>query len=428
MDWSASEDDPVTSVRKKAARVVIVGGGFAGLYAAMTVRKDESELAEVTLIDQRNYFTFTPLLPEVAAATLGPAHVSYPFRLLARKAGFHFLQAQVNGFDLDARTVQTSSTTIPYDYLIVALGSVPFFFGNPAIEAHSLPLTTVPDAMRIRNHVIRLVERAVAERDPVRRRELLTVVVAGAGPSGVEIAAELHHLIHTVLLKYYPLDPAQFRVLLVDGADRILLHFDRTLAEAGQNELTRRGIELRLNTRVTGATANEVEFNGGEQRILTRTLIWTGGTQPNPALVHLRVAKTPRGAVETADFLNIPTHPEIYVVGDAAAVVDRRHSRLYPPVAPVAIRQGVRAAGNIVNALQGRAAEPFHFDFTGNIVGLGGGVALVNLLGIKFHGRLGWLFYRIAYLQRLVGLKNKVSLVLTLWLNALFDRDISCET
>ncbi len=396
MDWSASEDDPVTSVRKKAARVVIVGGGFAGLYAALTVRKDESELAEVTLIDQRNYFTFTPLLPEVAAATLGPAHVSYPFRLLARKAGFHFLQAQVNGFDLDARTVQTSSTTIPYDYLIVALGSVPFFFGNPAIEAHSLPLTTVPDAMRIRNHVIRLVERAVAERDPVRRRELLTVVVAGAGPSGV--------------------------------ADGILLHFDRKLAEAGQNELIRRGIEVRLNTRVTGATANDVEFNGGEERIPTRTLIWTGGTQPNPALVHLRVAKTPRGSVETNDFLNIPTRPEIYVVGDAAAVVDRRHGRLYPPVAPVAIRQGVRAAGNIVNALQGRAAEPFHFDFTGNIVGLGGGVALVNLLGIKFHGRLGWLFYRIAYLQRLVGLKNKVSLVLTLWLNALFDRDISCET
>jgi len=251
----------VTSVRRKAAQVVIVGGGFAGLYAALTVQKDESELAEVTLIDQRNYFTFTPLLPEVAAATLGRAHVSYPFRLLARKAGFHFLQAEVKGFDLDARIVLVGSTTIPYDYLIVALGSVPFFFGNPALEAHSLPLTTVPDAVRIRNHVIRLVERAVAEPDPVRRRELLTVVVAGAGPSGVEIAAELHHLIHTVLLKYYPLDPTLFRVLLVDGADRILLHFDRELAEAGQNEITRRGIELRLNTRVTGATANEVELN-----------------------------------------------------------------------------------------------------------------------------------------------------------------------
>src|SRR5215470_8171197 len=396
--------------RREAAKVVIVGGGFAGLYAALTLKKEvpESASTEVTLIDQRNHFTFTPLLPEVAAAILGPAHVSYPFRLLAKKAGFRFIQASVDGFDLAGRTVRVAHTTIPYDYLIVALGSVPFFFGNPALEAHSLPLTSVPDAMRIRNHVIRLVERGASERDPGRRRELLTVVVAGAGPSGVEIAAELHHLIHTVLLKYYPLDPAWFRVVLIDGAERILFHFDRTLAEAGQAELVRRGIELRLNTRVTGATPNDVEFNGGEERIGTRTLIWTGGTQPNPALVHLRVAKTPRGAVETDDFLSIPTRPEIYVVGDAAAVVDRRHSRLYPPVAPVAIRQGVRAAGNIVNALQGRASEPFHFDFTGNIVGLGGGVALVNLLGIKFHGRLGWFFYRIAYLQRLIGLKNKV--------------------
>src|SRR5262249_22588534 len=128
MPWSVSEDDSVTSIRKKAARVVILGGGFAGVYAALSVRKGEAYLADVTLIDQRNYFTFTPMLPEVAAATLGPAHVSYPFRLLARKAGFHFLQAQVNGFDLDARIVQTGSTTIPYDYLIVALGSVPFFF------------------------------------------------------------------------------------------------------------------------------------------------------------------------------------------------------------------------------------------------------------------------------------------------------------
>lgn len=417
----------MTSARRQAAKVVIVGGGFAGLYAALTLRK-EAELAEVTLIDRRNYFTFTPLLPEVAAATLGPAHVCYPFRLLAKKAGFNFLQAEVSGFDLDARTVRSGSTTMSYDYLIVALGSVPFFFGNPGLEAHSLPLTTVPDAMRIRNHVIRLVERAVAEADPDRRRELLTVVVAGAGPSGVEIAAEIHHLIHTVLLKYYPLDPTLFRVLLVDGAERILLHFDQKLAEAGQNELRRRGIELRLQTRVTGATADEVELNGGAERIRTQTFIWTGGTQPNPALAHLRVAKTPRGAIETDDFLNIPLHPEIFVVGDAAAVTDRRHHRLHPPVAPVAIRQGVRAAGNIVNALQGRAPEAFHFDFTGNIVGLGGGVALVNLLGIKFHGRLGWFFYRMAYLQRLVGLKNKVALVLTLWLNALFDRDISCET
>lgn len=417
------------SSRRAPARVVVVGGGFGGLYAALTLQKEllASDLSEVTLVDRRNYFTFTPLLAEVAAGTLGPAHVSYPFRLLAKNGRFRFLQAKVEAFDLDARTVRTERATLSYDYLVVALGGVPCFFGNPALEAHSLPLTSVPDAVAIRNHVIGLVEQAVVEPDHARRRQLLTLVVAGAGPSGVETAAELHHLMHAVLCKYYPLDPALFSVVLVDAAERILVHFDRELAEAGQQELARRGIEVRLNTRVTGATDGEVELNGGDERIRTHTLIWTGGTTPNPALACLPAAKTPRGAVVVDEFLRIPEHPEVYVIGDGASVLDERLNRPYPPVAPVAIRQGVRAAGNIINSLQGREGEPFRFDFTGNIVGLGG-TALVNLLGIKFHGRLGWWFYRIAYLQRLVGLKNKVALVLTLGLNALFDRDISCET
>lgn len=415
---------------RKPAKVVILGGGFGGLYAALTLQKElsGSELAEVTLVDRRNYFTFTPLLPEVAAGTLGRAHVSYPFRFLGKKGRFQFIQAQARSFDLDGRSVQTERLVIPYDYLIVALGSVPFFFGSREIEARSLTLTSVEDALAIRGHVIRLFEEAVTEPDPVRRRQLLTLVVAGAGPSGVEVAAELHHLIHTVLLRYYRLDPTLVRVLLVDGADRLLVHFDRELAEAGQRELIERGIEVRLRTRVTGATGEHVELNSGEETIPTRTLIWTGGTAPNPILARLPAAKTKRGAVVVDEFLKIPEHPEVYVIGDGACVLDRRDHRPYPPVAPVAIHQGIRAAGNIVNTLQSRVRESFRFDFTGNIVGLGGGTALVNLLGIKFHGRLGWWVYRLAYLQRLVGVKNKALLVLTLWLNALFDRDISCET
>lgn len=415
---------------RQPAQIVILGGGFGGLYAALTLQKElaGSELAEITLVDRRNYFTFTPLLPEVAAGTLGRAHVTYPFRFLAKNGRFHFIQGEVQAFDVDARMVRTEKQTIPYDYLVVALGSAPFFFGNRQLEAHSLPLTSVDEALAIRNHVIRLFEQAAVEPDPIRRRQLLTIVVAGAGPSGVETAAELHHLIHAVLLKYYPVDPSLVRVLLVDGGDRILVHFARELAEAGQKELVKRGIDVRLKTMVTGAGDEHVELNRGEEIIPTRTLIWTGGITPNPALARFPAAKTRRGALVADEFLKIPEHPEVYVIGDGACVLDRRHNRLYPPVAPVAIHQGIRAAGNIVNTLQGRVREPFRFDFTGNIVGLGGGMALVNLLGIKFHGRLGWWVYRMAYLQRLVGVKNKALLVLTLGLNALFDRDISCET
>ncbi|MFQ5899740.1 MAG: NAD(P)/FAD-dependent oxidoreductase [Candidatus Methylomirabilia bacterium] len=416
-------------MRRTAAKVVILGGGFGGLYAALTLQKElaGSELAEVTLVDRRNYFTFTPLLPEVAAGTLGRAHVTYPFRFLAKKGQFRFVQEEARAFDMDARTVRTGNLTIPYDYLIVALGSVPSFFGNRQLETHSLTLTSVEDALAIRNHLIRLFERAVLEREPARQRQLLTIVVAGAGPSGVEIAAELHHLIHTVLLKYYPVEPGLVRVLLVDPAERILLHFARELAEAGQQELVKRGVEVRLKTRVTGATGEELELNG-EETIPTRTFIWTGGVTANPILAQLPAAKTRRGAIVVDEFLKIPEHPEVYVIGDDACVLDRRRNRSYPPVAPVAIHQGIRAAGNITNTIQGRVKEPFRFDFTGNIVGLGGGQALVNLLGLKFHGRLGWWFYRLAYLQRLMGARNKALLLLTLTLNAFFDRDISCET
>ena len=414
----------------RPARVVVLGGGFSGLYATLTLLKElaGSDLAEVTLVDRRNYFTFTPLLPEVAAGTLGPSHVCYPFRSLSKKGRLHFIQGEVREFDLDEHVICIENLAIPYDYLVVALGSTPFFFGNQQLESHGLTLTSVADALAIRNHVIRLFERAVVEPDPGLRRQLLTVVVVGAGPSGVEIAAELHHLIRSTLLAYYPVDANEVRMLLVDGGDRILPHFARELTDAGRAQLIERGIEVKLMTRVTGAGDQHVELNAGEEIIPTRTLIWTGGSVPSPVLARLPAKKTGRGTVLVDECLRLPDHPEVYVIGDGSHVMDRRHERPYPPVAPVAIRQGVRAAANIVNALEGRGGESFEFDFTGNIVGLGGGVALVNFLGITFHGRLGWWVYRMAYLQRLVGAKNKALLVLTLGLNALFDRDISCES
>ena len=420
----------MSATTTRPARVVVLGGGFGGLYATLTLLKElaDSELAEVTLVDRRNYFTFTPLLPEVAAGTLGASHVCYPFRSLSKKGRLHFIQGEVREFDLDEHVVWIENLAIPYDYLVVALGSTPFFFGNQQLESHGLTLTSVADALAIRNHVIRLFERAVVEPDPGLRRQLLTVVVVGAGPSGVEIAAELHHLIRSTLLAYYPVDASEVRILLVDGGDRILPHFPRELTNAGRTQLVERGIEMKLMTRVTGAGDQHVELNAGEEIIPTRTLIWTGGTVPSPVLARLPAKKNCRVTVLVDECLRLPNHPEVYVIGDGSHVMDRRHERPYPPVAPVAIRQGVRAAANIVNALEGRGGESFEFDFTGNIVGLGGGVALVNFLGITFHGRLGWWVYRMAYLQRLVGAKNKALLVLTLGLNALFDRDISCET
>jgi NADH dehydrogenase len=409
-------------------RVVILGGGFGGLYAALYLQKELAEegKAEVTLIDKHNFFTFTPLLPEVVAGNLGASTVTYPLRFLLRGNGVRVLQAEVSDFFLEEKQISVSGHTLPYDYLIIALGSVPDFFGNESLARVSLPLNSLTDALRIRNRVIRSFEEAGRERDEERLKTLLTLVVIGGGPSGVEVASEIHDLVHRVLLKYYPVNPALVRVVLIESNRRILTHSTPELAEHGQEILKKRGVEVRLNTRVTWAGEGFVELNRGEEVIAAGTLIWTAGTRAHPVLAKLPVAKTRRGTLVVDEYLKIPEYPEVFVVGDCACVLDRRRQRLYPPLAPVAIREGIRAAANISNDIHNRRREPFIFDFTGSIVSLGAKAALVNLLGLRLRGPLAWWIYRSAYLFRLVGVKNKCQLLLTLFLNAFFDRDISC--
>lgn len=410
-------------------QVVILGGGFGGLYAALYLQQElgEEGKAEVTLIDQRNFFTFTPLLPEVVAGNLGASTVTYPLRFLLRGNGVRVLQAEVSAISLEEKRVDVSGYTLPYDYLIISLGSVPDFFGNESLARVSFTLHSLTDALRIRNRVIYSFEEAGRERDEERRKMLLTFVVVGGGPSGVEVASEIHDLIYHVLLKYYPVNPALVRVVLIDSNRRILTHSTPELAEHGQEILQKRGIEVRLSTRVTRAGEGFVELSHSEEVIPAGTLIWTAGTRAHPVLAKLPVAKTRRGTIVVDEYLKIPEYPEVFAVGDCACVLDRRRQRLYPPLAPVAIREGIRAAANISNDIHNRRKEPFVFDFTGSIVSLGAKAALVNFLGLRLRGPLAWWIYRSTYLFKLVGVKNKCQLLLTLLLNAFFDRDISCQ-
>lgn len=409
-------------------RVVILGGGFAGLYAALYLQKElvEEGKVEVTLIDQHNFFAFTPLLPEVVAGNLGANTVTYPLRFLLRGHNIRVMQAEVADISLEEKQVSVAGYPLRYDYLIIALGNVPDFFGNEALARVSLTLNSITDALRIRNRVIRSFEEAGREPDEEQLKALLTFVVVGGGPSGVEAASEIHDLIHHVLLKYYPVNPAMVRVVLIDSNRRILTHSTPELAEHGQEILQKRGVEVRLHTRVTRAGEGSIELNHGEEVIPAGTLIWTAGTKAHPVLAKLPVAKTRRGTIVVDEYLKIPEYPEVFAVGDCACVLDRRRQRLYPPLAAVAIREGIRAAANISNDIHNRRKEPFVFDFTGSIVSLGAKAALVNFLGLRLRGPLAWWIYRSVYLFKLVGVKNKCQLLLTLFLNTFFDRDISC--
>lgn len=287
-------------------RVVVVGGGFGGLYAAAYLGRSElgERGAEITLVDRRNHFTFTPLLAEVAAGLLGREHVTVPYRVLARRHGFGFVLDEARGLDPKGKTLVTANARLPYDYLVLAPGAEPQYFGNDALRRASLPFTTVDDALAVRGRVIHCLERAVLIRDGEERRRLLTFVVGAAGPEGSE---------------------------------------------------------------------------------------------------------------------------NRFAVGDATTLVDPRSPRPYPRVAPIAISQGVRAAANIENHALGRPLEPYQATHAGKIVSLGDGVALVEILGVPFTGPLAWWLYRVTYLFKLVGTKNKIRVLVALGLNRFFGPDLTYD-
>lgn len=411
---------------ERAPRIVVAGGGFGGLYAASYLAR--SELAEqgatVTLVDRKNHFTFTPLLAEVAAGALGREHVTYSYRVLGRRYGFSFRRDAVRGLDPARSVVHTATGDLEYDYLVLALGAEPRYFGNAAVQRHSLPLTSVDDALAIRRRVLECLERAAVS-DAAAARRLLTFVVAGGGPAGVEVASEIRHLVNDALRPYYPGVPPA-RVLLVDAGDRILRAWDGPLACAGQEQLIRRGIELWLNTKIQDAAPGLVvaERPEGRAHVEAETLIWTAGTGPVAAVAEMPLP-TDRGAVRVTPSLQVEGHENVFAVGDVTVLHDERAGRPYPRVAPIAISQGVRAAANIENHVLGRPLEPYHAHHAGKIVSLGDGVALVDILGIHVTGVLAWWLYRSAYLMKLVGTKNKVRVVTTLLLNRLFEPDVA---
>ena len=411
-------------------RVVVVGGGFAGLYAASQLGRSElgADGAEITLIDRKNYFTFTPLLAEVAAGNLSREHVIQGYRSLGRRYGFTFMQGEVLTVDPVERVVVTTDNRYPFDYAILAPGAEPGYFGNTALEQHSCSMVSVDNAIAIHDRVVHAMEAAVRTDDAAMRDALLTIVVAGAGPAGVETAGELHHFANDVLRPYYPGLPP-IRVIVVSAGDRILPGFDDTLAAGGLVALREMGIEVELETLVTGASAGCVETKGPDGVVRWRrtgTLIWTAGTQPATWLANCGLPLE-RGALKVLPTLQVAGCERLFAAGDAAGMIDSRTGRGYPRVAPIALSQGIRAAANIENLVHGRPLEGYQAFHAGKIVSLGRGVAFADVLGFQLRGRSAWWMYRMAYLLKLIGLKNKVRVVMTLLLNKIFERDLAAS-
>jgi NADH dehydrogenase len=409
-------------------RVVILGGGFAGLHAARRLQRrsaSQREL-EVVLISRENYVLFTPLLHEVAAGDLDPADIVIPLRRTLRRV--RVIQAEIADIDLQARMVRylvgplRRPRELGYDHLVLAMGSETNYFGIRDVEAAAATMKTLGDAALLRNRMVALLEEAAQETDESRRRRLMTFVVAGGGFAGVETVGAINDFLRETL-RYYPeLHASMLRVVLVHPGKVVLPELGERLGRYAQRKLQQRGVELRLETRVTGYENEAVNVVPGDP-IGTMSVIWTAGVMPATALSALPVDKV-KGRVKVNEFLEVAGHQGVvWAIGDCAAVPDG-HGGLHPPTAQHGMREAVAAAKNIEAVVRRDPQKPFRFSTIGQLASIGHRTGVAQILGLRFSGFVAWWLWRGVYLSKLPELSKKVRVAIKWSLDLLFPREI----
>lgn len=400
-------------------RVVIVGGGFGGLHAAQKLRRAP---VEVTLVDRANYHLFQPLLYQVATGGLSPANIAAPLRwVLRRQKNTTVLQAEVTGFDLEGhRVLLDEGDSLPFDSLIVAAGATHSYFGHDEWASLAPGLKTVEDATRIRADVLSAFERAERTDDPAARSRLLTFVVVGGGPTGVELAGALSELSrHALKNDFRRIESEEARILLIDAGTRVLSGFDESLSQKAMRSLARLGVTVRTETLVTGVTPTEVTVKHGDQdeTIAAETVLWAAGVHAAPlakALAEASGVETDRaGRLAVTPSLHLPSRPDVFAIGDMASCAGDDGSPL-PGVAPVAIQQGQHVARTIAGRLKGESDRPFKYRDYGSMATIGRSAAVASLGNLRFSGYPAWLIWLFVHLMQLVSFQNRL-LVLMQW-------------
>ncbi|HEX4823666.1 MAG TPA: NAD(P)/FAD-dependent oxidoreductase [Candidatus Polarisedimenticolaceae bacterium] len=385
-------------------RVVIVGAGFGGLHAAKALAKTE---VDVVLLDRNNYHLFQPLLYQVAVAALPPAEIAYPVRPIVRRIeNVAFRVAEVTGCDLARKVVITDRGEVPYDALVVAAGAATNDFGLPGIAEHAFDLKSLPDALRLRNHVLRCFERAVASGSADERRALLTIVVAGGGPTGVEVAGAASELLRRVLGRDYPaLSRDEIAVHLLEAGPRVLAAFPTDLAEAAAKALARIEVVVETGVKVAGYDGASVRLAGG-RTIPARTLVWAAGVAAAPLASMLGLPARGGGRIVVEPTLEVAGQPGVFVIGDAAYL--EAGGAAVPMLAPPAIQMGACAAGNVRRRLRGEPLVPFRYRDPGTLATIGRSAAVASIRGFHLRGFPAWIVWLFVHLMQLVGFRNRV--------------------
>ncbi len=398
----------------KTPRVVIIGGGFAGMNVAKSLANSP---VAVTLIDRRNHHLFAPLLYQVATAQLSPANIAQPIRAMTKgQKNLKVVYAEVDTIDAEGPTVGLANgTSVPYDYLVVAVGATHSYFGHDEWEPVAPGLKTLEDAERIRRRILLAFERANAETDPEKQKALLTFIVIGGGPTGVELAGAIGEIAHHTLAREFDnIDPRQAKILLLEGLPRILPMFAEKLSARATEALKKFGVETRTNSLVTMIDEDGVDI--GDERIASTTVFWAAGVQVSALTRKLSgVAELDRaGRVPVERELHIAGHPEIFVIGDAASAKTAEGKPL-PGIAPVAMQEGKWAAGNIARRVAGEAYLPFNYSDKGSMATIGRNQAIADIKGKQFGGFLAWFMWATVHGAYLPGIRNRL-LVFSQWI------------
>ena len=409
-------------------RILILGGGFGALYAALELERllAREPHVEITLVNRENFFLFTPMLHEVAASDLDITHIVNPIRKLLRRA--KFFHGEVQAIDLvkkQARVVHGPERhlhEIEYEHLVIALGSTSNFYGIPGLKERALTMKSLGDAIHLRNRLIDLLEEADFECAMGVRRDLLTVVVAGGGFAGVETIAGINDFLHDAV-KFYPhLDGGLIRLILVHPGPVILPELGEQLGSYARKKLVERNVHVRVNTKVAGLTDHGVQLSDGTS-VTCKTLIWTAGVSVNPLLESLPCAKD-HGRLTVNEFLEVQGCEGVWALGDCASVLNKKTGQPYPPTAQHAIREGRTVARNIFATIHGHKKKAFAFSTIGLLAAIGRRAGVANILGVNFSGFIAWFLWRTIYLSKLPRFEKKVRVALDWSLDLLFAKDL----
>lgn len=406
--------------------VVVVGGGFAGLRV---VRHLADKPVRITLLNRRNYHLFQPLLYQVATAGLGPTDIAHSLRaILNTQRNVDIQLAEVMSVDLAGKSVVTDTGALTYDYLVLAVGGETNYYGIPSIAQHAFGLKDLEDAENIRNHVLGRFERAVQEKDPVKRRAMLTFVVVGGGPTGVECAGALSELFRLVLIRdYHQLNIKDLRIVLLEASDRLLAGYPPKLRATAEETLWRKYVEVRFGAAVSEYDGETVLLKGGE-RIPAQTLVWAAGIRAERLTSALGVTLDRFKRVVVLPTLQLPEHPEVFAVGDCAQP-EGEGQVPYPMIAPVAIQQAEWAAANLCRQLAGKPLTPFRYREPGAMATIGRNAAVVRLGPLQLKGFLAWMIWLVVHIAFLIGFRNRLLVLINwAWDYFFFDRAVRLIT